>query len=238
MQLSKDINDEFMKMLDKEETLEKMHEMLQSDEMEWLNRMKNAESYRDTFIDSVTDLKKRTKRSTPEKEVRVTGDTILHIKSEISDVIKSETDLNDVLKLERKVKMLKETSESYVDGIMIHPSKFVYTKDNSDSDHPNKSAESLKKEPVPSVSNRRKTAEVPDDYDDSIKRKYGQVLKSKRGFFSEDETYQADASFVIAEFPSSEVLSELNTKQMLECSLPSDVSNIVWFKEKEVRIIL
>lgn len=232
MQLSKDINNEFMKMLDKEETLEKMHEMLQSDieETKWLNSVKSAVSYRDTFTDNIKDLKKRTKRNTNEKDVRVTGDTILHIKSEMSDVIKSETDLNDVLKLER-TKGLKETSESYVDGIMIHPSKFVYTKD---SDRPKKSAENLKKEAIPIFSNRRKASEVLDDYDESIKRKYGQVLKSKRGFSPEDEAYQADASFVNADFSSSEVLSELKMKETLECSLPSDISDIVWFKENEV----
>lgn len=92
--------------------------------------------FRDTFDDMMSGSIKtqRVKRNADSPNFKeTTGDTILHIMSRMSDVIKSSGNLDAFLSDRKKVVAIDER-KSYMGDIMVHPSKFIRDIDISDED--------------------------------------------------------------------------------------------------------
>lgn len=179
--------------------------------------------YRDSFFDRIAQdsREKRRKRDSPnitenyKKTPRdITGDTVLHIRSGVSDVIKSETDLKDSIAQKRY--FLEDKPKSYIDDIVIHPSKFL----REDSSFV------TEKKKIKGQSEAANTTGETRTWSGS--GRYGMDYQAdiqEEGLEDESEAQGND---------TDETLAALDSRKIIMCKLPDDVTDITWYKDGEV----
>lgn len=185
--------------------------------------------YRDSFFDRIAQdsREKRRKRDSPNitdnyqnRPKDITGDTVLHIRSGVSDVIKSETDLKDSLALKRFFP--EDNPKSYIDDIVIHPSKFL--RDDA--------REKRWKTPHSEAANATGETRTWSGY-----ARYGAdyMADEREGVFGGEES---DEDSEAQGNDTDETLAALDSRKIIMCKLPDDVTGISWYKDGEVIIIL